>query len=137
MSLSVCVYLGARAGQGSQWADAARQAGNEAARLSRLRRLDLTGPAPARPAQCLCLAHRPCHAIGLAGRRQNCPPARPAPCLPERPVMLLAAQPARPAWAVAVLRVGRTDSSTISVDKPSVFGGDPVVRVGDGGVLQK
>lgn len=38
---------------------------------------------------------------------------------------------------VAVVRVGRTDSSTISVDKPSVFGGDPVVRVGDEGVLQK
>jgi len=27
MSLSVCVYLGARAGRGSQWADAAREAG--------------------------------------------------------------------------------------------------------------
>lgn len=32
MSLSVCVYLGARAGQGSQWADAARAAGEMIAR---------------------------------------------------------------------------------------------------------
>ena len=99
--------------------------------------LDLTGPAPARPARCLCLAHRPCHAIGHAGRRQSCPPAWPAPYRSDRPVMLLAAQPARPAWAVAVLRVGRTDPSTISVDKPLVFSGDPVVRVGEGVVLQK